>query len=167
MKNFVKCALFLIYLFGLSMFVVKWWQLDTLKISDNSGKTYYETSLPSFVTFDTSYKHSVEQTEVQDTYVVTCGKMWSWEERTKSLKAGMPQQAPRCGRFFMTKDWLVYQGGRISWNKFYYRIGNECLGKNKAHLPYLAEKKLYKIVPNKRLVVTVQKSCIVKRKSSF
>lgn len=163
MKKIVKFFILSIFLFGLSCFVVLGWQVDALKITDDSGKIYYASFLPAFTIFDTSYIHSVEQTEVQDTYVVTCGQMWSWEERTKSLKAGMPQQAPRCGRFFMTKDWLVYQGGRISWNKFFYRIGNSTLGKNKARFPYQNEKKLFEIVPNRRLIITVEKSPYMKQ----
>ena len=157
MKKIVDFFLFSILLFCFSFIIVMGWQVDTLKVVDSEGLVFYETVLPAFVSFDTSYIHSVEQTEVQDTYVVTCGKMWSWEERTKSLKAGMPQQAPRCGRFFMTNDWLVYQGGRLPWNKFYYRIGNAILGRNKASFPYLKEKKLYEIFPNKRIVIAVEK----------
>lgn len=157
MKKFVYYPLVFIILFGLACFIAMLWQVDVMKISDDKEQIYYETILPAFVTFDTSYIHSVEQTEVQDTYVVTCGKMWSWEERTKSLKAGMPQQAPRCGRFFMTKDWLVYQGGRISWNKFYYRVGNARLGRNRACFPFAGVKKLYKTIPNRRLIITIKK----------
>ena len=154
-KNILLLFLLLITLFFISLYG---WRVDFFRIIDNDGKMLFSSPTTLGHIFITRYIHSVELTPVEDEYYVVSGKLWSWEERTRSTKAGMPFKSPKNGRFIKTKQWLIYQGGRLSWNSYYYRIGNELLGLNQANFEPLGRRDFYKIFPGKKLNIEVYRA---------
>jgi hypothetical protein len=80
--------------------------------------------------FGTGYIHSVQRTPVLDVYRIAGGRIWSWREYAQSHNAGLPFQAPACGRFRMQHPWMVIEGGRQVWRQIVLRVGNAKLGRN-------------------------------------
>jgi len=80
--------------------------------------------------FETLYVHSVQKTPVIDEYVISCGRIWQWQEKVKSHNAGLPFGVPRNGKFIASDEWFYFRGGRFNWNVFFLRVGNHILGKN-------------------------------------
>ncbi len=140
----------------LFMAAILGWRVDFFQVLDNGNRMLF--SSPSAVghKFTTRYIHSVELTPVEDEYYIVGGRLWAWEERVRSSKAGMPSVRPENGRYIETEKWMIFQGGRISWNEYYYRIGNDKLGLNQAMFEPYGLRNFYKIFPGKRLVVRVR-----------
>lgn len=133
------------------------WRVDFFEVLDKEDNLLFRSPAALGHTFMTRYIHSVELTPVEDEYYVVSGKLWAWEERVRSSKAGMPSVRPEKGRYIQTPMWMIYQGGRMSWNEYYYRIGNDRLGLNQAVFQPFGLRNLYKIFPGKRLVVRVKR----------
>lgn len=131
------------------------WNVNFVEISgENSGTIAYFPCSNRYAMM-TRYIHSVELTPVEDYYIVTGGKIWSWEERVRSSKAGMPSTKPPFGRYIETDKWMIYQGGHICWDRYYYRIGNEHLGLNQAKIYPYKLKNMYNLFTGERLLVRI------------
>jgi hypothetical protein len=118
----------------------------------------FMASAPLGQEFSTEYIHSVQRTPVQDIYRIVDGRMWSWQEHVQSHNAGLPFARPSFGRFRMAPPWMVFEGGRQSWESIVLRVGNVELGQNifsyGAEAPRVA---LYERFPGKRLQVGVER----------
>lgn len=156
MKKYAAAAFVAVVLPLLFIIAVAGWRIDLFQICDcASGKTLF--SAPSAIghTFTTRYIHSVELTPVEDEYKIVDGRLWAWEERVRSSNAGMPFSKPVNGRFISTPRWLIFQGSRVSWHEYYYRIGNKKFGLNQVLFEPFGRKNFYGIFAGKRLVVKV------------
>ncbi|MDN5367936.1 MAG: hypothetical protein PWP05_651 [Thermovirga sp.] len=119
--------------------------------------------------FETLYEHSVQKTPVIDEYVISCGRIWQWQERVKSHNAGLPFEVPRNGKFLATNGWFYFRGGRWNWNRFFLRVGNDILGKNIIVFgdgfidgtPERTTYKLFTILRGRKLVVQWASTTIV------
>lgn len=154
-KNIFLLLILLPILFFLSLFG---WRVDFFRILDSDGKILFSSPAALGHKFMTRYIHSVELTPVEDEYYVVSSKLWSWEERTRSTKAGMPFKSPLKGRFIKTEQWLIYQGGRLSWKNYFYRVGNKSFGLNQAMFEPLGTRNFYKIFPDKKLSIEVYRA---------
>lgn len=134
------------------------WRVDFFQVFDKKGALLFSSPAAVGHKFFTRYIHSVELTPVEDDYIVVDGKLWSWEERVRSSKAGMPSMVPNQGRFFEDDKWMTYQGGRISWSQYYYRVGDKRFGLNQAALEPFGRKNLYCIYPEQCLVVKISRA---------
>jgi len=94
------------------------------------GRLWFKVPVALGAKFETSYEHSVQKTPVIDEYVISCGRIWQWQERVKSHNAGLPFEVPRNGKFLTTNEWFYFRGGRWNWSCFFLRVGNDILGKN-------------------------------------
>lgn len=133
------------------------WRADSLTLLRRDGSALFELPVPNGYRFATGYTHSVELTPVEDEYAVAGCAVWGWRERVKSSNAGMPSIAPKHGKYINTEEWLVFQGGRTPWRRFYLRVGDERFGRNWIELPPYGRARLYKISPGERLTVTAVK----------
>ena len=131
------------------------WRVDFFQIYDKKGSLIFSSPAAVGHKFYTRYIHSVELTPVEDDYIVVDGKLWSWEERVRSSKAGMPSMLPTQGRFFEDDQWMTYQGGRISWNRYYYRIGDKRFGLNQASFEPFGRRNIFSIYPGQCLTVKI------------
>lgn len=108
--------------------------------------------------FSTVYLHSVQRTPVQDIYRIVDGRIWSWQERVQSHNAGLPFARPPFGRFRLDSPWMIFEGGRQSWESILLRVGNAELGQNLfsygTEAPSVA---LYKRFPGERLQLGVER----------
>ena len=135
------------------------WRVDFFRLLDSvSGEVLFASPAALGHKFTTRYIHSVELTPVEDEYYVVDGKLWSWEERVRSSKAGMPSVRPEYGRYIENDQWMIYQGGRLSWETFYYRIGNEHLGLNQSSFEPFGRRNFYEIFRGRKLSVSVYKA---------
>ena len=132
------------------------WRIDMLTFADREGKVLFSAPSPFGGHFITTYVHSVELTLVEDEYILLDGKIWVWQERVKSSNAGIPCLPPEHGRFIQTKEWLIFQGGRKSWEKYYLRVGNEKFGRNELILSPYGRADLFKTFPGIRLTVSAE-----------
>lgn len=130
------------------------WNVSSIQLLDQSGRTLFETPLALGHRFTTTYIHSVELTTVEDEYLVAGRKIWTWQERVKSSNAGMPCFKPEHGIFRRTDEWLIFQGGRQAWDRYFLRIGNKRFGLNRLRLSPFGTADLYRIFPGLRLTVT-------------
>ena len=154
--NFTKNTLLILTLLPILFFIsLLGWRVDFFRMSDNRGNIIFSSPAALGHKFITRYIQSVELTPVEDEYYIVGGRLWSWEERVRSSKAGMPLKEEKNGRFIMTKDWLIYQGGRLSWQTYYYRIGNEYLGLNQTMFEPYEIYDAYKVLPDRKLLVEV------------
>ncbi|HCR38629.1 MAG TPA: hypothetical protein DIV80_04035 [Synergistaceae bacterium] len=128
-----------------------------LTVSDGGRKILSRPSLLGYP-FITRYIHSVEKTPVEDEYRVVGGRIWGWEERVVSQNAGLPIVVPRNGRLIVDGEWFRFRGGRSSWDRFYYRVGDERLGRNTLILPLEipAILELFRLFPSRRLEISVR-----------
>ena len=134
------------------------WRVDFFQVYDKGGSLPFSSPAAVGHKFFTRYIHSVELTPVEDDYIVVDGRLWSWEERVRSSKAGMPSMVPTQGKFFENSEWMTYQGGRISWNKYYYRVGDKHFGLNQAAFEPFGRKNFYLIFPGQCLVVKITRA---------
>ena len=117
----------------------------------------FSRPIPVGYSFTTRYIHSVEKTPVEDDYRVVDGKIWAWEERVVSHNAGLPVVTPRNGRLVSDREWFRFRGGRGCWNRFYYRVGDESVGRNTLKLPgeLPTTLELFRTLPSKKLEFSV------------
>jgi len=154
--NLTKNTLLILILLPILFFISLYgWRIDFFRISDSRGNIIFSSPAALGHKFITRYIHSVELTPVEDEYYIVGGRLWSWEERVRSSKAGLPFQGAKNGRFIMTKDWLIYQGGRLSWQTYYYRIGNEYHGLNQTMFEPYEIYDAYKVLPDRKLLIEV------------
>ena len=108
--------------------------------------------------FITRYVHSVERTPVEDEYRVVGGRIWGGAERVDSQHAGLPIVVPRNGCLVVEGEWWWVWGGRSSWERFYYRVGDESLGRNTLILPleFPPVIELFRLYPSRRLEISVR-----------
>ncbi|MDR2788328.1 MAG: DUF1850 domain-containing protein [Candidatus Accumulibacter sp.] len=118
----------------------------------------FMASAPLGQEFLTEYIHSVQLTPVQDVYRIVDGRIWAWQERVQSHNAGLPFARPPFGRFRAAPPWMIFEGGRQSWESIVLRVGNAELGRNifsyGAKAPRVA---LYERFPGKRLQLRVER----------
>lgn len=133
------------------------WQVDFLCIEDGE-KVLLSVPVANGYRFVTEYIHSVELTPVEDEYAVVEGSLWNWQERVKSSNAGMPSLAPEHGKYINTPEWLIFQGGRKPWERFYLRVGDARFGRNKLFAPPFGKISLYERLPGRRLAVSAFKA---------
>ncbi len=166
MKN-IKSAVTYIFLTSvLAAATILGWRVDSLAFLNKEDEILFSMPMASGQSFTTTYIHSVELTPVEDEYRVLDGKIWQWQERVKSSNAGMPCFAPENGLFIRTDEWLIFQGGRKPWDRFYLRVGNERFGKNKLIIAPYAPSPLYRIFPGQRLTMTVTSAPLILSKSA-
>jgi len=132
------------------------WQVDFFSINDSTA-TLFSSPVPYGCSLITEYIHSVEKTAVTDEYVISGGKIWSWEERVSSSNAGMPSVLPNYMHFINDGEKLIFRGGRISQAAINLRVGNEKFGRNCALLASYPKICLYRTLPDKRLTFAVSK----------
>ena len=110
----------------------------------------YSCPMPNGYSFVTAYIHSLELTPVIDDYRFVGGRMWGWEEWTKSLNAGMPSVSSPYTRTIVTPEWIITRGGRRS-GLIYYRVGTEEFGRNTWTLEPWEEIKIFEKYPMYRM----------------
>lgn len=157
MRRFRRIALLVLLMPALFLAAMPGWRVDFFQVFDQKGNLVFSSPSALGHKFSTRYIHSVELTPVEDDYIVVSGRLWSWEERVRSSKAGMPSMVPEQGRFLETSQWMIYQGGRISWKEYYYRVGNKQLGLNQFSFEPFGRKNAYVIFPGQRLSIKVKK----------
>lgn len=104
--------------------------------------------------------HSVEKTLVEDEYRFVSGKLWGWEERTRSHNAGLPTEPPPLGRFLVRDDFFCIQGGRHTFDGLIYRVGDESYGRNTWRLGPHATLRMYMLYPHKRFELQVDQTSV-------
>ena len=134
------------------------WRVDYIKILDTEKNVIFSAPTALRHTFTTRYIHSVELTPVEDEYRIIAGRLWTWEERVRSTNAGLPFDRPENGRFIESGNWMVFQGGRISWKEYYYRIGNKHLGLNQVKLAPFGRRNFFELFPGQRLTVAIERA---------
>ncbi|MEG2019796.1 MAG: DUF1850 domain-containing protein [Synergistaceae bacterium] len=143
------------------------WHVDFLEVSSPKSGLIFSSPCSNGYRFSTRYIHSVELTPVEDYYIITGGKIWLWEERVRSSKAGMPSMIPMHGRYIEAKDWLIYQGGQISFDTYFYRIGDKQFGCNQAKFSPFGLCNFYEIFSRELLSVKVTKMPFYYKKPFF
>ena len=142
------------------------WRTDNLSILDKAGKIIFSAPVPFGFRFTTSYIHSVERTPVEDEYALCGGRLWVWQERVKSSNAGMPCLKPEHGLYISTPEWMIFQGGRESWERFFLRVGNVEFGRNKLRMPPFGETELFKRLPEERLTIAASADAIANSRTT-
>ena len=158
MKRLSMIVTPLVLLPVLFLIAVAGWRVDIFQISDSRHNIIFSAPTALGHKFTTRYIHSVELTPVEDEYRVLDGKLWAWEERVRSTNAGLPFDKPEYGKFIETDEWMVYQGGRMSWSVYYYRIGNKKLGLNQVCFEPFGRRNFFDIFPGERLIISVKKA---------
>ena len=130
MKNISHCVLLILSLPILFLTAAAGWRVDVFQMEDAGGSLIFQSPVSLGHTFTTRYIHSVELTPVEDEYKIAKGLLWTWEERVRSTNAGLPFDKPKYGRFMDNGEWMIFQGGRMSWKEYYYRVGNKNIGRN-------------------------------------
>ncbi len=141
----------------LTLIALAGWRVDVFQITDSDEKLIFQTPVSLGHKFTTRYIHSVELTPVEDEYRIVYGQLWTWEERVRSTNAGLPFDKPRHGRFLNTGRWMIFQGGRMSWKEYYYRVGNKSVGRNQFALEPLGLKNFYELYEGERLTIRIAK----------
>jgi hypothetical protein len=109
--------------------------------------------MPNGYSFSTTYIHSLELTPVMDDYRFVSGRMWGWEEWTRSLNSGLPSVMSPHVRFVSSPPWAIYRGGRLEAETIYYRIGTERFGRNTWRLAPWREINVFEKYPNYRVAL--------------
>lgn len=130
--------------------------VDSLHLERTQGAGC-EWLLPLGHAFTTRYTHSVERTPVEDIYYGLSGRLHQWRTRTRSHNAGLPAAAPVPGRFVAEDSWLVLEGGRLSWEELYLRVGNVQFGQNELVMQASPPLLLYKLFPGERVRLSVNR----------
>jgi hypothetical protein len=115
------------------------------------GRLLFSTPAPNGYSFATTYIHSLELTPVKDDYRFIGGKIWIWEEWTRSYNAGLPSVITPHSRFLMSPPWMITRGGRKSSNLIYYRVGTEKFGRNLWRLEPWEEINIFEKYPSYRM----------------
>ena len=161
MKNMSHCFFLLLSLPILFLTAAAGWRVDVFQLEGPEGKLIFQSPVSLGHRFTTRYIHSVELTPVEDEYKVAGGLLWTWEERVRSTNAGLPFDRPRYGRFIDTGEWMIFQGGRMSWKEYYYRIGNNKIGRNQVMLEPFGRRKFIELFAGERLVVRIRKMPLI------
>lgn len=132
------------------------WRVDSLLFLDKEENVLFSLPMACGQRFTTVYIHSVELTPVEDEYMVKDGAIWSWQERVKSSNAGMPFLKPERGKYIKSGDWMIFQGGRIRWERYHLRVGGERFGRNRLIIEPFGGADLYRVFPGERLTVTAK-----------
>jgi len=114
------------------------------------GRLLLSSPMPNAYSFVTTYIHSLERTPVRDDYRFVSGKMWNWEEWTRSLNAGLPSVLPPHTVFLDSPPWMIYRGGRRGTKTIFYRIGTEQFGRNLWKLAPWKEINIFEKYPSYR-----------------
>ena len=115
------------------------------------GELLFSCPVPNGYSFTTTYIHSLELTPVRDDYRFVSGRIWGWEEWTKSLNAGLPSVQIPGTKFIMSSPWMIIRGGRRTRYIIYYRVGTEVFGLNKWHLEPWDEINIFERYPMYRV----------------
>lgn len=154
----ISYLMFLIFLLPiLFLAALAGWRVDVFQMMSRNGDIIFESPTALGHEFTTRYIHSVELTPVEDEYRILGGKLWTWEERVRSTNAGLPFDRPEHGRFINSGQWMIFQGGRMSWKEYYYRIGNKKLGLNQAVFAPFGLRNLYDIFTGQLIIVKISK----------
>lgn len=164
MKNSSHYIFLILSLPVFFLIAVAGWRVDVFQIEGPKGRLIFQTPVSLGNKITTRYIHSVELTPVEDEYVITGGLIWVWEERVRSTNAGLPFDKPKYGRFINTGKWMVFQGGRMSWKEYYYRVGNKNLGKNQITLEPFGRRNFYELFADQRLVIRIFKMPLISAK---
>jgi hypothetical protein len=113
--------------------------------------TLLASPMPSGASFVTTYIHSLELTPVVDDYRFVCGKIWGWEEWTRSHNAGLPSVAPEHSRIITRPPWMIVRGGRFGTDSINYRVGTAAFGRNTWRLAPFDELPAYERYPARRV----------------
>ena len=161
MKNMSHCFFLLLSLPILFLTAAAGWRVDVFQLEGPEGKLIFQSPVSLGHRFTTRYIHSVELTPVEDEYKVAGGLLWTWEERVRSTNAGLPFDRPRYGRFIDTGEWMIFQGGRMAWKEYYYRIGNNKIGRNQVMLEPFGRRNFFELFAGERLVVRIRKMPLI------
>jgi hypothetical protein len=133
------------------------WRVDVFQMISKDGEIIFESPTELGHKFTTRYIHSVELTPVEDEYRILGGRLWTWEERVRSTNAGLPFDRPEHGKFIENGKWMIFQGGRMTWKEYYYRIGDKKLGLNQAVFAPFGLRNLYEIFTGQLITVRISK----------
>jgi len=161
MKNISHCVLLILSLPILFLTAAAGWRVDVFQMEDHQGRLIFQSPVSLGHKFTTRYIHSVELTPVEDEYKVAKGLLWTWEERVRSTNAGLPFDRPKYGRFIDNGEWMVFQGGRMSWKEYYYRVGNKNIGRNQVTLEPFGRRNFFEIFEGERLIVRILKMPLI------
>ncbi|MDD4159442.1 MAG: DUF1850 domain-containing protein [Synergistaceae bacterium] len=161
MKNISCCMFLVLSLPVLFLTAAAGWRVDVFQMKDTDGRLIFQSPVSLGHKFTTRYIHSVELTPVEDEYKIAGGLLWTWEEKVRSTNAGLPFSKPRYGRFIDTGEWMIFQGGRMSWKEYYYRVGNKHIGRNQMTLEPFGRRNFYELFTGERLVIRVLKMPLI------
>lgn len=154
-KSIALCIVIFVLLFTAA---IAGWRVDFFQISDSKGNIIFNAPSSVGHRFTTRYIHSVELSPVEDEYLILGKKLWVWEERVRSSNAGLPYMTPEKGRFVETDKWMIFQGGRMSWSEYYYRVGTDKLGLNQMIFEPYGRRDIYKIYSSEKLTIKVYRA---------
>jgi hypothetical protein len=128
--------------------------VDVLTVGDPAG-IVFSARANLGQEYRTRYIHSVQLTPVVDVYRILQGRIRQWQEWTRSHNAGLPSMAPGNGRFVFSPPWMVMEGGRNSWRRIVYRVGDKDFGRNEFAFGRGAWIPLYRTHAGRRLEFSV------------
>ena len=164
MKNISQCIFLILSLPILFMTAAAGWRVDVFQMEDAGGSLIFQSPVSLGHTFTTRYIHSVELTPVEDEYKIAKGLLWTWEERVRSTNAGLPFDKPKYGRFMDNGEWMIFQGGRMSWKEYYYRVGNKNIGRNQITLEPFGRRNFFELFEGERLIIRILKMPLISAK---
>ncbi|MDR3076149.1 MAG: DUF1850 domain-containing protein [Synergistaceae bacterium] len=113
----------------------------------------FSCPVPNGYPFVTTYIHSLELTPVRDDYRFVSGRVWGWEEWTRSLNAGLPSVPSPHTRLVMSDEWMITRGGRRARDVIHYRIGTGEFGRNIWQLEPWREINIFEKYPRYRVAL--------------
>lgn len=138
------------------VFVVLGSPVPSLCVFRSDGSLWKSWTMHPGQSVVTEYRHSVEQTQVRDTFRVVGGGLWSWETVTRSQNAGLPVDAGLWGRYRFQERQQLFQGMRQRFRNIVWRIGRGDLGRNILKLPDIGwEETVFLTCPGERLKISV------------
>ncbi|NLD05694.1 MAG: DUF1850 domain-containing protein [Synergistaceae bacterium] len=161
MKNISHSTFLILSLPILFLIAAAGWRVDVFQIEGPENRLIFQSPVSIGHRFTTRYIHSVELTPVEDEYKIAGGLLWVWEERVRSTNAGLPFDKPKYGRFINTGEWMIFQGGRMSWKEYYYRIGNKNIGQNQITLEPFGRRNFFELFAGERLVIRILKMPLI------
>ncbi|MCC7576498.1 MAG: hypothetical protein KK926_06655, partial [Methanomethylovorans sp.] len=78
--------------------------------------------------------------------------------------AGLPFDKPKYGRFMDNGEWMIFQGGRMSWKEYYYRVGNKNIGRNQITLEPFGRRNFFELFEGERLIIRILKMPLISAK---
>ena len=113
----------------------------------------FSCPMPNGYSFVTTYIHSLERTPVRDDYRFVSGRIWGWEEWTRSLNAGLPSVPSPYTKLIISPSWMITRGGRKQNDIIYYRVGTEEFGRNKWTLEPWGDINIFEKYPMYRMAL--------------